>query len=226
MKIFFLFHLLMSMSALSFAQQKPSSSPNPTARVHSSSSTTSTYEHSISHSDENNKNNLSITISESKNFYKLQTTFPKENDSILRYFLLNEFGKENLKRDGMDWEWTLVSDGEEIYSINFTSGKLRMNLDKEQAATTLNEKFVHAGQQIKQLLSDEDNHQQSDVLERKVERLQRDAQRMEREAARLERKDVQISKKADVRALKMKAESLQQKVDSLQRVIQKLKENN
>lgn len=227
MKTIFLTSLLMSLGALSFAQHTPTptSTPPTSTTVSTSSSTNSNYIRSVSDNDGNNSGNLSIAISESDDTYKLRAKFSSKNDAALKDLLINEFGKENLQRDGNDWEWTLASADDEIYSIKFSSGKLRMELDKEQAANTLTEKFIRTGQEIKQLLSGE-NNQKAEALQRKAERLQRDAQRMQQEAERLEKRKARELPDNEVRALKVKAEKLQQKVDSLQQELKKLKEKH
>lgn len=226
MKTFFLTSLLMSLGALSFAQKTPTppSTSATSATVSTSSSTNSNYARSVSDNG-NDGGNLSIAISESDDTYKLRAKFPSKNDVSLKELLINEFGKENLQRDGKDWEWTLASAEDEIYSIKFSSGKLRMELDKEQAANTLTEKFIRTGQEIKQLLSGE-NNQKAEALQRKAERLQRDAQRMQHEAERLEKRKARELPDNEVRALKVKAKKLQQKVDSLQQELKKLKEKH
>lgn len=141
----------------------------------------------------------------------------------MKDLLLNEFGKENLQRDGKDWIWTLDSGNDEIYNIKLFSGKLKLKLDKKQAASSLTEKFVRAGQDIKELLSGE-NDRESEELQRKAERLQRDAHRMQREAERLEKRKERELPDNEVKALKVKAKTLKQKVDSLQQELKKLKE--
>ncbi|MDT0294858.1 hypothetical protein ACFQ3R_00345 [Mesonia ostreae] len=225
MKTNFFTILLMSLGSLSFAQQTPTppTPPATSTTVSTSSSTSSNYVRSVSKGDEDQDGNLSIAISESDDSYKLRAKFPSKNDKALKDLLLNEFGEENFQKDGNDREWTLASDHDEVYSIKFSSGKLRMNLDKEQAANTLTEKFVRVGQDIKQLLSG-DEDRKAEALQRKAEHLQREAERMQREAERLERRNERVRPDNDVHALKMKAEKLQKKVDSLQQELKKFKE--
>lgn len=228
MKTIFLTSLAMSLGAFCLAQPPPTSPPKPatSTTVSTSSSTSSNYVRSVSKSDQDMGGNLSIAISESDGTYKLRAKFPSKNDAALKELLINEFGKENLKRDGKNWIWTLASDNDEIYNIKFYSGKLRIELDKEHAANSLTEKFLRTGEEIQKLLSGgDDQDQKSEALQRKAEHLQRDAQRMQREAERLEKRDSQFMEKEEVIALKNKAKNLQQKVDSLQRVVKKLKEN-
>lgn len=226
MKTIFLSSLLMSLGALSFSQKTPTPPTPPTTSttVSTSSSTSSNYVRSVSKDDEDKGGNLSIAISESNNSYKLRAKFPSKNDKALKDLLLDQFGEENLQKNGNDWEWQFASDDEEIYSIKFSSGKLKINLDKEQAANTLTEKFVRVGKQIKQLLSGDDNRK-AESLQRKAEHLQRDAERMQREADRLARQNNREHREKDVQALQKKAEKLQKKVDSLQQVIENLKKN-
>ncbi len=224
MKTIFFTSLILSLTALSFAQQTPTlpTPPATSTSVSISSSSSSNYASSVS--DDEQGGNLSIAISESNNSYKLRAKFPSKNDKALKDLLLDEFGEENLQKDGNDWEWQFASDDEEIYSIKFSSGKLKINLDKKQAANTLTEKFVRIGNQIKQLLSGDDNRK-AKSLQRKAEHLQRDAERMQREAERLARQNNREHKEKDVQALQKKTEKLQKKVDSLQQVIENLKKN-
>ncbi|TVZ25828.1 hypothetical protein JM83_0759 [Gillisia sp. Hel_I_86] len=217
MKAIFLTSLLMSLGTLSFAQQTPKT-PTSSTTVSTSSSTSSNYIRSVSNSDTDEDGNLSIAISESDNSYKLSAKFSSKNDKALKDLLLNEFGKENLEKDGDKWEWKLSSAEDDVYSIKFSSGKLKMELDKEEAANTLIEKFVRTGKEINQLLSGEED-QKAEALKRRAQHLQREAQRMQHEAERLGKS----SNKEEVSALKMKAERLQQKVDSLQKELRKIK---
>jgi len=221
MKTTILFISAFILSSLSFAQQTPTPPQTPnTSTSTSSTSTSSSYEHSVNdHKDENE--NLSIAVSESDDSYKLRAKFPAKNDAALKELLLNEFGKENLKRNGNDWEWTLASGNNEVYKIKLTSGKLRMELDKDQAASTLIEKFLKTGQEVKELLSGDEN-EKAESLQRAANRLQRDAERMNMEAKRLEIREKRSQKRSEVRALKTKAETLQQKVDSLEQELEKL----
>lgn len=224
MKTIFFTSLILSLTALSFAQQTPTPPTPPATSTSVSISSSSSSNDGSSVSDDDQGGNLSITISESNISYKLRAKFPLKDDKVLKNLLLNEFGEENLQKDGNDWEWQFTSDDEEIYSIKLSSGKLKMNLDKEQAANTLTEKFVRIGKQIKQILSGDDNRK-SEALQRKAEHLQRDAERMQREADRLARQNNREHREKDIQALQKKAEKLQKKVDSLQQVIENLKKN-
>ena len=226
MKIIFLTILVMSLGTLSFAQQRQKypSTPTTSTKTSTSSSTNSNYLRTVSDNNGNDDGNLSIAISESDGSYKLRAKFPAKNDLALKELLINEFGKENAQLDGNDWEWTLASDSDEIYSIKFSSGKLEMELDKEQATQTLTEKFIRIGKEIKELISGEED-QNTEALELKAERLQKDAQRMQREAENLEKQIEQKFPNNEVKALKLKVQELQQKVDSLQQELNKHKEN-
>lgn len=218
MKTIFLTSLLMSTFALSFAQRTPTSTSNTV----STSSSTSSYVRSVS--DNEDGENLSISINETDILYKLRAKFSTKNDASLKELLINEFGEENLHRDGKNLIWTLATASDEIYKINFTSGQLLIELDKVHAAKTLTEKFIRNGQEIKELLSGEDD-QKTEALQIKADQLQRDAQRMQVEAERLEKRKEQDNSDNEVKALKLKAEKLQQKVDSLLREMKRIKEN-
>lgn len=226
MKTIILTSLIMSLGSLSFAQQTQASPPTPTTSntVSTSSSTNSNYVRTVSDNDGNDDGNLSIAISESDGSYKLRAKFPTRNNSVLKELLINEFGKEKVQHDGNDWAWTLASDNDEIYSIQFSSGKLGMELDKKQATNTLTEKFIRIGKEIKELISGEED-QNTEALEQKAERLQRDAERMQREAESLEKQIEQKFPDNEIKTLKLEVQKLQQKVDSLQQELIKHKEN-
>lgn len=159
MKTILLSSLFMSLGTLSLAQQTQTtpSTPITSTTVRTSSSTNSNYVLSVSNGDGDYKENLSLAINESNDSYKLRAKFPSKNDAALRDLLFDKFGDDNLKREDGDSKWTLTSVDDEIYSVTFASGKIQMELDKEQAARTLIEKFVKTGQEIKELLSGEEN---------------------------------------------------------------------
>lgn len=222
MKTILLCSLLMSLGSLSFAQQTPTHPSTSTSSTTVSTSSSSL--HSVSDNDGNDVENLFIAINESDKSYKLQGEFSSKNDAAVKELLINEFGRENLQIDGYDWIWSLTSTSDEIYSIKFSTGKLRMELDKKQAVNTLTKKFIRTGQVIKELLSGE-NNQKSETVKLKTERLQREEQRMQLEAISLEKTATEFMKKTEVIALKKRTENLQQKVDSLMEVIKELREN-
>lgn len=151
MKTIYLTSLLISLGSLSFAQQTPTPPKTPTTTTTVSTSSSST--HSILAND---VENLFISVIETDKSYKLKAKFQPKYDAALKEILMNEFGRENLQIDGNEWIWLLASDSDEIYSIKFSSGKLRMKLDKKQATNTLTEKFIYTGEKVEQLLSDKE----------------------------------------------------------------------
>lgn len=156
MKIIFLSSLFISLGTSSFAQQIQTtpSTPITSTTVSTSSSTNSNYVVSVSNGDRDDKGNLSIAISETDDSYKLRASFSSKYDAVIKDLLLNKFGSENPEGEGAEFEWTLEGSEEEVYNVKFSSGKIRMELDKEQAAGTLIEKFVITGQEIKEFLSE------------------------------------------------------------------------
>ncbi|WP_026449587.1 hypothetical protein [Aequorivita capsosiphonis] len=226
MKTTFLTFLVLGLGALSFAQETPIPPKTPTTSttVSTSTSSSSNYVKTVLDDKDGGVNNLNVAISETDNTYKLRAKFNSKNDSALKEFLLDKFGEENLKKDGSNWKWKLESGKNEVYVIKFSSGSLKMELDKSQASNSLTEKFVDAGEEIKELIS-EDYIEQSEGLQRKADRLQKVSDKLRRKAERSENRNNRELSDHKAQALKAKSEILQRKVDSLQNELRKLKED-
>lgn len=156
MKTSFITLLLMGFGSLIFAQETPVPPKTPTtSKTVSTSSSSSNYVKTVLDDEDGGGKNLSVAISESDNTYKLRAKFNSKHDAAIKELLLEEFGEENLQKAGTDWKWKLASGKNEVYVIKFSSGSLKMELDKLQASNSLTEKFVGAVQKIEVLISKE-----------------------------------------------------------------------
>ncbi|MDR6300990.1 hypothetical protein [Mesonia maritima] len=213
------------MLSLFVSAQKTPQTPQPPTSV-TTSSTSSHYNHNVSGS-KTGDSNLSISVSNSNTDYKFSASYSESYDKQVKEILINEFGKESIQKRDSWFSWIFSPGNDEVYSIELSSGKLKMKLDKTQADHQLEEKFTHTGQKIKNLLSGKQEDRNELRLEREAQQLKREAMRMKREADRLNRAEQRQDldeKRNEVMELRKESERLHKQVDSLQNEIHRLRE--
>lgn len=187
---------------------------NP-SNVKTSVASTTTYTLTVS-SDTSGEghDNVTISISESEDDYRLEAYFTGDKYFQLREILFDEFGKEDIKHDGI-YEWKLGSNAEEAYNIILTSTKLRMNMDKTLSSSSLQEKFTNTGNIIKNNLSGKGNIS-TEKLERMAERMRKEARQIENEVDQLlDQKEFPGSDRKEIEQLMEKAEKLMERANEL-----------
>lgn len=210
---------------LCYAQQTPPTPPTPlsTTSVSVNSSTSNTYQHSVAKSEQEDEN-LSIAVSDSDDSYKFRASYASPYDQQVKETLINAFGKENINKKGSWLSWVFSPGNDEVYTIEFSSGHVKMKLDKTQAGNELQQKFTKTGELIKKILSGEENNREALILQRKSMRLQREAERMQQEAKRLSLQKRRNTKREEVKELREESDRLRNQVDSLRQEVKKLKE--
>ncbi|MBW2962807.1 hypothetical protein [Mesonia aestuariivivens] len=200
--------------------QQASSSTTSTA---TNSSTSNSYKHSVANSEQKDEN-LSIAVSNSNDSYKFRASYASPYDQQVKETLIDAFGKERINKKGSWLSWVFSPSNDEIYTIEFSSGYLRMKLDKTQAGNELQQKFTDTGELIKKIISGELSNREDLILQRKSMRLEREAKRMQLEAKRLSLQERRNTKREEVKELREESDRLRKQVDSLDQEVKKLKE--
>jgi len=175
------------------AQKTPKRPKTP--KVHKSEhsdETSSSYSYSISTSEDDGQNkgtNVSVSISNSEDSYTFRSKFPSDKLKEIRHVLTKEMSSKNhTVYKGRD-SWNSDSNGEEVYKVSLSNGKLSMYLDKDIASASLIEKFETLGVTIRTVIVGKENEERREAerLQREADRIRRDAERMQREADRIQR---------------------------------------
>lgn len=155
MKPIILFTALFFLAVCVQAQETPEP-PKPPTPVHmnTNSSSSSSYQHTVTNSEQQDAN-LSVAVSDSDGRYKFRASYSDSYDVQVKEILVSEFGKENISKRGSWFSWVFSPGENEVYSIELSSGKLRMKLNKTQTDDELEQKFIRTGETIKQMLSGE-----------------------------------------------------------------------
>lgn len=170
------------------AQTTPTPPEPPQTPSTTLSSTSGNYKVSINSSDSNTGENISFSVTNRDDRYSLKASFPKGISPELLAYLMEQMGSRNLVQKGGKTQWIANVDGEEVYEISLSKGRLQLYIDKEIASDELIEKFGDIGRKAKAIITGKDAEtEEVERLERQAERLRREANRMHSEAMRLER---------------------------------------
>lgn len=146
--------------------------------------------------------NTYFSTSDSDDTYKVRAKFNAAKTAKIRAYLIEEFGKKQLKVSGKRQQWRVAVDGITSYEIKVDEGNLRIFVDKELAsssalskikAITKNIKTYTSGKSKEQLQKEKAKREKSRLEReaaqkiREAEHLKREAERLEQEAARLEK---------------------------------------
>lgn len=175
--------------------------PTPPKTNHSehSDKNSSSYSYSISSSDDdgqNKKTNVSVSISNSDDSYSFRAKFPTEKQKEIKNVLFKEMSTKNHSVSRGKDIWNSNSNGDEVYKISLSLGKLSMHLDKDIASSSLAKKFENLGKTIRTIIVGKQNEtrREAERIQREADRIRRDADRMQREAERMRREaDRQIA---------------------------------
>lgn len=99
--------------------------------------------------------NISVSVSDSDTNYQFKARYNKRYDRAIRDLLTDRFGEEHISEKKGWFSW-IFSDSpkDEIYGIELTSGKVKIQLNKNLADRQLQQKIRNTGEDIKELLSD------------------------------------------------------------------------
>lgn len=150
----------------------------------STSSTASSSSNISVRTSGNKGGNVSISISNTEDYYKLKARFPKDRHAELKKLIEGELGGKNLdiKKGYSKW-----SDDQKVYEIKLTERTLRIFLDTDVASAGLIEKFKDLGSAARTIITGNDGNHEAQEMQREADRMRREADRMKREAQRLER---------------------------------------
>ncbi|WP_196896048.1 hypothetical protein [Aureivirga marina] len=126
----------------------PPTPPNHSSETHTSS-TSSRVSISRSNSRVNGRNNLDISIHNSDDRYKVRASFTRKRTNEIYEKIADVFGKSSEKK------WEKRKEGELIYRITLTKGKLNGVLYKDIANERMITDFEDLFQDIRDYLSNE-----------------------------------------------------------------------
>lgn len=180
------------------AQVMPDPPPPPPAPpVAPQVDSESNYSITVNSSDTESGENISYSLTNTDDTYKVRGRFPKRFSEEIKSYILEEMGRSKMNTSGNKTSWKAVSNGDEVYEITTSPGKLNMFIDKEVASNNLIEKFGEMGLYIKDIISEDDsNKNEVERLERDAVRLRMDAERMLQEAERLKKQHERESDRA------------------------------
>lgn len=151
--------------------------------------------------------NTYFSTSDSDDTYKVRAKFNTGKTAKIRTYLLEEFGKEQLKVSGTRQQWRVAVDGITSYEVKIDEGSLRIFVDKELASSSTLSKMRAITKNIKTYTSGKSQAQREaekvkrdkNRLDREVAQKIREADRLKREAERLEREAAQLEKEANTK---------------------------
>lgn len=151
--------------------------------------------------------NTYFSTSDSDDTYKVRAKFNAEKTAKIRAYLLEEFGKKQLKVSGTKQQWRVAVDGITSYEIKIDEGNLRIFVDKELASSSTLSKMKAITKNIKAHTSGKSREQREaekakrdkSRLDREAAQKIREAERLKREAERLEREAARLEKEANVK---------------------------
>ena len=183
-----LFSFLLGIVTLT-GQDNPPTPPTPPSqnigKHHNSSSRSST---TVS---VNGNTHSFFSITNEDDQYKVKAKFDVSKTARIRTYLIEEFGKTELKTSGSKQIWKELYDGDTAYEIKLSEGRLRIFVDKERSSSQLVEQMKTVTKNIKTYTTGGDKKEaerEANRLKRESERLTREANRLSREAKRLEEK--------------------------------------
>lgn len=183
--------ILLLISTIVQAQTVTTNKSSTTTSVHSDSDDgNSSYSYSVSNNKSNNQNsNVSVSISNSNDSYSFRARFSQAKNKEIKAILSKEMSSKNHTTSKNKDYWESKSNGEEVYKISLSRGKLSMHLDKDIASNSLAKKFEALGLTVRAVIVGEQNQTRRDAerLQREADRLRRDAERMQHEADRIQR---------------------------------------
>lgn len=98
--------------------------------------------------------NIAVSVSESDSNYQFKAKYDNEYDEVIKELLVNRFGEESITEKNGWLSW-IFSDSakDEVYSIELTSGKVRIQLNKNLADRQLQQQIKNTGEEISEILS-------------------------------------------------------------------------
>ncbi|QKX06602.1 hypothetical protein HN014_17330 [Aquimarina sp. TRL1] len=156
------------------------------------------YNYSINTSSD--QENISISISNSNDTYSMKARFQQEKYEEIKNLLINELGNNNLTIDNSIYKWVVPASGDEIYTVHLSDKKLRIHLNKEEAASSLIKKIINLGDVAKSIIANDSKD--ADRIQREADRARRRADQMKQEAERMAHLAQLQAKRAMVQAEK------------------------
>lgn len=139
---FILFLMLLIWGTLTHAQTAEANSGNTTAVAKTSSKQTKT-----------TKSSVSVSISNSDDYYSLLANFDASKTKKLEKLLSDNLENSLLSTDSGNKTWKKDNDGQTAYSFVLREGKLKVNIDKELVSKETFEKLKALGEKISETLS-------------------------------------------------------------------------
>ncbi|MEW7291707.1 hypothetical protein [Aquimarina sp. 2304DJ70-9] len=95
----------------------------------------------------------SFAIIDMDDFFRIKIKFLESLQNDVKLYLIDQFGKENMRIDSETYVWRKEVEKEEMYEVRLKENRLRINVNKELASDKLLKKFIQMGKELKSLTS-------------------------------------------------------------------------
>ena len=177
--------LLALLSGTINAQSTPTPPTPPSPGTSTQVNNESNYRITLNSSDSETGEKIYLSLKNTDDRYLADGNFPNRFRGDIFEYLVDEMGTKNLTHTNKYDQWIGGGEDDAVYKITLKKRSLIMSLDKEIASYELTEKFGEIGMTIKELLSEKDEKEKVEELEREADHLRNHAKRLQQEAARL-----------------------------------------